>query len=297
MTTRSFEILSDARCMVGESPVWHPQESALYWVDIEGRRIHRVDAEGRSQSWATPERIGCIAMHAGGGLLAAMETGLFHVQLPDAPEASVVCEHRVEFPWPNMRFNDGRCDRRGRFWVSSMVRDMSANKSAGALFVCDESGLRETTIKGLLTGNGLAFSPEGRVMYLSDSHPHSQQIWTFELDDTGQPQDRRLFVDMNAYPGRPDGAAVDADGCYWICANDAGLIHRFTPEGKLDRSLPVPAAKPAMCAFGGAQLDRLYVTTIQPATPIEGYDPALAGATFVLNPGCTGLADSPYLGR
>lgn len=294
MNFSHIEVLSTARCQVGESPLWSPQESALYWVDIEGRNIHRVDASGQHQSWATSERIGCIAFHAKGGLIAAMESGIFELRLaPDATLTST-CSHRIEFPLPNMRFNDGRCDRQGRFWVTSMVRDMSANKSAGALFRLDLHGLQASGIDGLLTGNGLGFSPDGCVMYLSDSHPQVQRIWSFDLDDAGQPTERRLFVDMTNLPGRPDGAAVDASGCYWICANDAGLIHRFTPDGKLDRSIPVPAAKPSMCAFGGPGLDRLYVTSIQPATPAPGYDHTLAGATFVLNPGCCGLADAAY---
>jgi sugar lactone lactonase YvrE len=91
-----------------------------------------------------------------------------------------------------------------------------------------------------------------------------------------------------------DGAAVDGDGGYWICGNDAGLVHRFTPDGRLDRSLAVPSPKPAMCAFGGPRLDRLFVTSIAPATPAPGYDPALAGAVFVLEPGCTGLAEARF---
>jgi sugar lactone lactonase YvrE len=153
-----------------------------------------------------------------------------------------------------------------------------------------------TAITGLRTGNGLGFSPDGRVMYLSDSHPTVQQIWAYDLTADGQPVNQRLFVDMTAHPGRPDGAAVDADGGYWICGNDAGLVHRFTPDGRLDRSLAVPAAKPAMCAFGGPGLDRLYVTTIAPAAPVEGYDHQLAGAVFVLNPHCTGLADAAFAG-
>ena len=289
-------VLCDARCQVGESPVWSSAEQSLYWVDIEGRAVHRVNAAGRHQQWPVSERIGCIALHAQGGLLAAMETGLFHLQHQADNTLAAERVQAVDFPLPDMRFNDGRTDRQGRFWVSSMVRNMAAASPAGALFRYAEGRYEATPITGLRTGNGLGFSPDGRLMYLSDSHPSVQQIWAFDLDDAGQPTRQRLFVDMNLHPGRPDGAAVDADGCYWICGNDAGLVHRFTPDGRLDRSLRVPAAKPAMCAFGGPRLDRLYVTTIAPAAPIEGYDPTLAGAVFVLNPQCTGLADAAFGG-
>ena len=105
----------------------------------------------------------------------------------------------------------------------------------------------------------------GGTMYLSDSNPSVQSVWAFDYDtETGTPSNRRLFIDMHPLPGRPDGAAIDADGCYWVCGNDAGLVHRFTPAGKLDRSLAVPVKKPTMCAFGGAGLDTLFVTSIRP---------------------------------
>ncbi len=287
-------VLCDVRCQVGESPVWSATEQALYWVDIEGRAVHRVDDAGRHQQWPMPERIGCVALHARGGLLAAMETGLFHLRLQADGTLATTCVQAVDFPLPDMRFNDGRTDRQGRFWVSSMVRNMALASPAGALHRYAKGRYEPTPVTGLRTGNGLGFSPDGRVMYLSDSHPTVQQIWAFDFNDEGHPTGQRLFVDMNQHPGRPDGAAVDADGCYWICANDAGLVHRFTPDGRLDRSLAVPAAKPAMCAFGGTRLDRLYVTTIAPAAPISGYEASLAGAVFVLNPQCTGLVDAAF---
>ena len=102
------------------------------------------------------------------------------------------------------------------------------------------------------------------------------------------------FVDMNAYPGRPDGAAVDAEGGYWICANDAGQIHRFLPDGRLDRSLPLPVSKPSMCAFGGPGLEHLFVTSIPPAAPVDGFDAALDGAVLLLPPAGRGLAEVPF---
>ena len=294
MTTPRADVLCEARCQVGESPLWHPGESALYWVDIEGRAVHRVDGDGVHRQWPTAERIGCIAMHARGGLLAAMESGLFHLKPGDGDTLSAGLLLGIAFPQASTRFNDGRTDRQGRFWVTSMVRGLAATKAQGALFRADALGLGATGIDGLATGNGLAFSPDGGLMYLSDSHPSVQKVWAFDLGDDGVPRNRRLFIDFMPYPGRPDGAAVDADGGYWICGNDAGLVHRFAPDGRLDRSLAVPSPKPSMCAFGGPRLDRLFVTSITPATPTPGYDPALAGAVFVLEPGCTGLAEAHF---
>ena len=291
-----MDILCDTRCQVGECPLWNGAEQALYWVDIEGRALHRVDAASRHRRWPMAERIGAIALHAGGGLLGAMESGVFRLQPGDDGRLGVERLCAAAFARPTMRFNDGRTDRQGRFWVTSLDREASAARIAGALHRLDGQGLVQTGIDGLLTGNGLGFSPDGTLMYLSDSHPSVRRIWVFTLGDDGVPRDRRLFVDMNHYPGRPDGAAVDADGGYWICGNDAGQVHRFTPDGRLDRSLHLPAAKPSMCAFGGPMLDRLFVTTIAPATPVAGYDPALAGAVFVLDPGCRGLPETPFGG-
>lgn len=287
-----MDILCDTRDHVGESPLWSPAEQALYWVDIEGRCIRRFAwAERRVQSWVLPERVGSIALHAAGGLLAAMETGLFHVQLRDDLHLRPV--QRVTFARDGMRFNDGRCDRQGRFWVTSMVRDMSLAAPDGALFRLDGRGLSHPLVGGLLTGNGLGFSPDGGTMYLSDSHPLARRVWAFDLDADGMPANRREFIDMNAHPGRPDGAAVDAEGGYWICANDAGQVHRFTPDGRPDRSLAVPVSKPSMCAFGGPGLDHLFVTSIRPVR-MDDEEARLAGAVFVLQPGVRGLPERPF---
>jgi sugar lactone lactonase YvrE len=224
-----------------------------------------------------------------------METGWFHLDPRD--DGTVRSTPLASFPQPlpGMRFNDGRCDRQGRFRAGTMLMDMAAGRDAGALWALDAQGRPKLLVDGLIVPNGMAFSPDGRTMYLSDSHPKVQTVWAFDYDvDSGLPSRRRVFVDMHQHPGRPDGAAVDADGCYWICGNDAGMVHRFTPEGRLDRSLALPVKKPAMCAFGGADLDTLYVTSIRPAgTDLS--DQPLAGGVFALRPGVRGLPETPCI--
>jgi len=290
--TPAFEVLAPVRNRVGESPLWSVAEQALWWVDIEGRTLFRHDAaSGALQQWPTAQRIGSIALHADGGVLAAMETGLFHLQPGEQGQLAARSLAVVQHARPDMRFNDGRCDRTGRFWVSSMVLDMSLASPSGSLYRYDAQGLSAPVVNELLVGNGLAFSPNGDTLYLSDSHPTVQRIWQFDLHDDGSLGNRRDFVDMNPHPGRPDGAAVDADGCYWICGNDAGRLLRFTPAGKLDRMLAMPISKPSMCAFGGAALDQLFVTSITPAKPAEGFDASLDGAVLVLRPGVRGLPE------
>ena len=285
----SAELIVDARNATGESPVWNAAEQALYWVDIPAGRLHRWSvADGQTQSWQADEMLACLAMHPSGGWLAGMQSGLFHLRPQDDGGLRSECLARVEHPRPQMRFNDGRCDRQGRFWAGTMLLNMAAGARVGALYRYD--GQLQERLDDLIVPNGLAFSPDGRIMYLSDSHPTVQAVWAFDYDtDSGTPHNRRLFIDMTRHPGRPDGAAVDVDGCYWICGNDAGLVHRFTPDGRLDRSLAVPVQKPAMCAFGGPQLDTLFVTSIRPAGDVS--EQPLAGGVFALSPGVRGMAE------
>ncbi len=285
-------VISTTRDRVGESPVWDVQAQALYWVDIEGRHIHRYDWASQTQrTWDTPERVGCIALSARGGLIAAMETGVFAVELLAPPAIRVLPLAAISHRRANMRFNDGRCDASGRFWLSTMCMDMAAAAPVGAWFCLDERGLSAAHCEGLITPNGLAFSPDGKTMYFSDSHPTVQKIWSFDFDmEHGKFSAGREFVDMTPLPGRPDGAAVDAECHYWICGNDAGQVHRFSPSGLLVSSLHVPVAKPSMCAFGGPDLNILFVTSIQPAGAAAG----LSGAVFAIDTGIRGLPEPRF---
>ena len=291
------ELVLDARCATGESPVWHVAEQALYWVDIPARQLHRLDpATGAHAVWTGDEMLACIAPRADrpGQWIAGQESGLFAIAPRDDGTLASTLLASDPHARPGMRFNDGRCDRQGRFRAGTMCLDMAAGLDVGRVYryrvdVNAEAAL-QLELDALIVPNGLAFSPDGTTMYLSDSHPEVQKIWAFDYDvDTGTPHDRRLFVDMKPLPGRPDGAAVDAEGCYWICGNDAGLVHRFTPDGRLDRSLSVPVKKPAMCAFGGPRLETLFVTSIRPGGDLS--DQPLAGGVFALHPGVAGLPE------
>jgi len=290
-----IERVAAPACKVGESPVWSAQEGAWYWTDIPARRVWRLDAAGAAAHWSTPEMVACLAPRAGGGLIAGMESGVFGLDLGlDLGGDGVAQAARLAAPaaaelTPGMRFNDGRCDRQGRFWSGTMFMDMGAARADGHLYRYDGAGLSAPLVSSLVTQNGLAWSPDGRTMYLSDSHPSRRIVWAFDYAvDAGVPSNRRVFVDMNEHPGRPDGAAVDADGCYWTAANDAGLLLRFTPAGKLDRQIALPMAKPSMCSFGGPGLDTLLVTSIDPG---QGGD--WAGEALLVRPGVQGLAEVP----
>lgn len=290
------ELILDARNATGESPVWNAQEQALYWVDIPAGRLHRWrTSDGRFDAWQAPHMLACIASQGDGSWLAGMEDGMYRIRPQDDGTLANEKVAHVTHSRANMRFNDGRCDRQGRFWAGTMFMDMAEASAVGSLYryTHDQREPLTAFLTDMIVPNGLGFSPDGRVMYLSDSHPSVQKIWAFDYDiDSGTPHNRRLFVDMNHYPGRPDGAAVDAEGCYWICGNDMGLIHRFTPAGTLDRSLSVPVKKPAMCAFGGRDMDTLFITSIRPGGDLS--DQPLAGGVFALQPGVKGLTETSF---
>lgn len=295
MSEAQAELVLDARNGVGESPVWDAAEQALYWVDIPARRLCRWSAaDAALTEWLAPEMLACIGRLGAKDWIAGAESGVFRVNPKAGGELGFDRLAGVTHAQAGMRFNDGRCDRQGRFLAGTMQMNMAAGARVGNIYSYQGSGLK-LLLEGFITPNGMAFSPDGRTMYLSDSHPSVQSVWAFDYDTkTGIPSNRRLFIDMNPLPGRPDGAAVDADGCYWICGNDAGLVHRFTPAGKLDRSLAVPVKKPAMCAFGGAGLDTLFVTSIRPEG-VDLSDQPLAGGVFALRPGVRGLPETACL--
>ena len=298
--TSPAELILDARHATGESPVWLVSEQALYWTDIPARKLWRWRAEdAQCQSWDAPEMIACMAATGQAGQwIAGMESGIFALTLQASQPLQAQLLAPVSHARSGMRFNDGRCDRQGRFVAGTMLMNMAAGASVGGMYSYEKNskstGLREL-LQGFITPNGLAFSPDGKTMYLSDSHPSVQMIWAFDYDTaTGTPFNQRVFVDMNALPGRPDGAAVDVDGCYWICGNDAGLIHRFTPAGTLDCSIAVPVKKPAMCAFGGAGLNTLFVTSIRPEG-IDLSDQPLAGGVFAIATSAQGLPEPAFI--
>ena len=293
--TTNYTLVSEAQCETGESPVWVAEESALYWLDIPVGKIYRWHASSDALSqWQMPEMVGSMAMCTHGGWIVAMETGIYQVQLN--PHGA--CTHTkladVEHPIQPMRFNDGRCDRQGRFLSGTMFNDTKAGKNVGSLYRFGNSHQLNRLMDDLIVPNGLAFSPDGRTMYLADTYTSRQTVWAFDYDvDTGTPHKQRVFVDMHQHLGRPDGAVIDADGCYWVCATDAGLVSRFTPEGKLDQSLAVPTAKPAMCAFGGDNLDTLFVTSLR-RSGISAEEDPYAGRVFALQPGVKGLAEPMF---
>ena len=288
-----IEIVGDLRARLGESPVWSEHEGVLYWVDIDGRRIHRLDpSDGAAGVRELPGRPGSIALTPEPGrLLVAMEHELAFFDWATAELDRWV---EVEPSGTGNRLNDGRADPGGRFWVGSMFEYPAERRATGMLHRVDPDGSVTTHRRGVGVSNSLAFAPDGRTMYWSDTH--QGVVWAHAYDPkTGDPGAARPLVDFEPLPGGPDGACVDESGAVWIAAVGGGAIVRVTPDGEIDQVLELPVRSPTMPAFGGAGLDTLYVTSIGEAssasTPATG---STAGALLALDVGARGVVEPRF---
>jgi sugar lactone lactonase YvrE len=278
----------------GESPLWSADEQCLYWVDIDGGALHRFDpASGRDRAQVFTEPVGCVARTDRGRFLLGMRSGI-HV-LDAFGEGVPRRILRLESDRPGNRSNDGRCDPFGRFWVGTMLDPPSAEVASGALYRLDQERCARV-FDGLHTANGLAFTADRTRMYFSDSFRTVSTVWACDLDpQDGTVLSRRPFASLDPAKGRPDGACCDEDGCYWSCHIDGGRVVRYTPQGRVDRQIAMPVAWPTMCAFGGPNLDVLYITSLRRGGP-DAEHPAqpLAGSLFACRPGVRGVAEPRY---
>lgn len=285
------ELLLAAGNETGESPVWDERARCLWWTDIPAKRLHRIDpATGLTESFSMPGRVGCFALRRSRGLVLAMEHG-FSFFDPQSGAVETIAEPEVGLT--NHRFNDGRCDREGRFLVGSM--NLARDVASARLWQLS----RDKTVRPLANdstiANGLAFSPEGRIMYWVDGG--RQQVFRFDYSQDGIASNRRVWLDRETAPGRPDGGAVDADGCYWSGRWMGGCVVRFTPDGRIDRLVEVPASRVTMCAFGGADYRTLFITTANEGmSAAEKEAEPLAGGLFAIHLDVAGLPESLFEG-
>jgi sugar lactone lactonase YvrE len=264
---------------LGESPFWHPHEQRLYWVDIPGRRIARVAVQGlagpRAGRLLAPDaRARCIAPVQGGGLVMALRDGIYLAGEWGGPLQLLAA---APYDTSKQRFNDGKCDAQGRFWAGSLYEPK--DQALGVLYMLDGQGLhamlggvKDGAKHGVVTANGLAWSPDGRTAYWADTAAH--QVRAFDFDAaSGQLTNPRVFYQATPKPtgwawdsaapygGRPDGAAVDAEGCYWSAQYEGGRLLRISPSGQVLAEVPTPALCPTMPCFGGPDLKTLFITT------------------------------------
>ncbi|BBK44374.1 calcium-binding protein [Allostella vacuolata] len=293
--TPEWECVVERQAEIGEIPVWAGMEGdVLYWIDIRAPRLYRTDlAGGAERSWTLPSPIGSFALwREGGGAVVALQSGVHDL---DFATGALTLLHAAPYDPAHYRLNDGRCDRQGRFWVGSMRLHTSPLPHGNAHFYrLDQRGF-QAVIPGVSIANGLAWSPDNRTMYIADGP--NRQVLAFDYDiETGTPSNRRVFFRVDLDGGSPDGATVDAEGGYWVAMIRGGRILRYRPDGTLDRELQAPTMIPTMVAFGGADLDTLYLTTSSShyADAAARAREPLAGSVFRCRPGVRGILEPTF---
>ena len=295
MPTNDIRALFDTPMLLGESPVWHPDEAALYWIDITGRSVHRLCPDSRVHaSWSLPSEPGCIARCASGGMIIAMRSGIV---LLDTTSGSLTPLLDAPYDVSQMRFNDGRCDAAGRFWAGTLYEPK--DQALGSLF-CIDHGVIHDAGTPVTVSNGVAFSTDYRTLYHADTTAHRIMAYDFDLA-TGSLGHDRLFRQFSTdklhdYGGRPDGAAVDSENAYWCAMYEGGKILRLSASGEILREIMLPVRCPTMMAFGGTDLRTLYITTARhnrPATEMQQYP--LSGCVLALQVDVPGRVEPAYI--
>ena len=283
--------VTEYRAECGESPMWLPGEQCLYWTDWAERKVFRHHpASGASSCWRLAARPGCLVGRRGGGLVAACADG-FHLFNPSDGALTFMVDPDPDRP--DTELNDGKCDRRGRFWAGSM--HSSGAEPEGALFCLDADHTIRRAGPPLVIANGISFSPDGRVMYFADSGTRLIRAGDYEPEN-GTFSNLRVFARVEP-PGLPDGSSVDAEGYLWSAEYDGWRLVRYAPDGGVDRVIEVPVRQPTSCIFGGENLDVLYVTTArldQSEEELEGQP--LAGRLLALDVGVRGLPEPEFAG-
>lgn len=273
----TWQALTTTPCELGESPFWHPHEQMLYWVDIPGKKIQRANVYlGTVDTWDMPTEPGCIAPAASGGLVMALRHGVFRAHSWGGELQRIAT---MDYDPSRMRANDGKCDAQGRFWIGTIDESRSAHD--GALYCLDSrdgrsghggaSPILSRKAGPATTANGLAWSPDGRTLYWADTPAHV--VWAWDVEPaTNTLSAQRTFhqfptkpadwqFEQTTYPGRPDGAAVDVEGNYWVAMFEGRRLCKFAADGRLLAVVPTPVQCPTMPCFGGDDLRTLYLTS------------------------------------
>lgn len=281
--------LTDAVNDIGEGPLWCERDQALYWIDagLEPKTLLRYHpGTRRTDVFALPYRASSLMQRAKGGLVVGFQRGLA-VMDPVPAEPRPLELGGVDFG--RERFNDSAVDRAGRLWIGSF--DRTFKEPIGKLYRVDAGREAKAMAQGFMMSNGIAWSPDNRTMYFCDSRPGRIHAYDYDLA-SGTIANGRVFMEFAGRRGRPDGCAMDSEGCLWVAEIDAGQLLRIAPDGGIERTVSLPITRPTSVAFGGPGLRTLYVTSMT-----FGLDAAqraaqpFAGRLLALDPGVPGLPE------
>ena len=278
---------------VGETPIWVPEEHALYWIDVEGKRVHRLEpATGDQQVFSVDFPITALARRASGGWIAAAKTGLYFWDHRTRASTFIVNPVAAN---PDLRFNDGAVDRQGRFLIGTM-NQKDLNAPDGSLYRLDADGSIHPLDTGLAVANGIGLSPDGATLYVTDMFHH--QILAYDYDVVGGTVSRRrTFASVPPEAGLPDGLIVDAAGFVWSAHWAGWRITRYDPDGGIERQIRMFVQNPTCLAFGGEDLNELYVTTAWFMLGAEGRKAQpMAGDLFRIRTDVRGLVEPGFAG-
>ena len=278
---------------LGEGSIWHPDDGALYWVDIDERKIFRFyPSTEKLESFDVSTRVTALAMRASGGFITATDKGLAYW---DAQTRELSFISDPEADKPSVRFNDGAVDRQGRFWAGSM-NEVDFAAPDGSLYRLDPDGSIHTMEVETTVSNGIGWSPDNATMYFTDSM--RQVILAYDYESaTGAISNRRPFAQVSEEGVLPDGLTVDGEGFVWSAQWGGGNVTRYDPNGAVDRVIRLPAQQITCPAFGGENLDELYIASAWTGLSQEEREKQpLAGALFRIKVGVKGLAEPKFAG-
>ncbi|WP_409276040.1 SMP-30/gluconolactonase/LRE family protein [Neobacillus sp. SCS-31] len=290
---KEVELVVDAKAVLGEGPSWDMKSGFLYWVDIEGKKVHLYDpSTGEDKTFDIGQMVGAIVPRESGGAVVALETGIHFLNLQTGG-LELICDPETELE--TNRFNDGKCDPAGRFWAGTM--DKNGSGKNGSLYCLEPSLSFKKKLEGLGISNGLAWSPDNKYLYFIDTPTGKVVRYNYELE-TGEISEPKDVVTMPDREGFPDGMTIDEEGFLWIAHWAGGKVSRWNPETEEKvEEIRVPAVNVTSCAFGGQDFSELYITTARNGMSDEELERfPHAGGVFKVKPGVKGMPTNEFKG-